>query len=137
MKQYLICTAIICLALASSASFAQEEQAATIDQRMEEARARLDLSDAQVEALAPVLERSMAARQSILSSYGVDLDSGTSVMQQLGRQNAMAMKKELDIVRADTFDAVDDILTDEQFGEFKGMQRERQAEMRKRMRGGS
>ena len=29
MKQYLICTAIICLALASSASFAQEEQAAT------------------------------------------------------------------------------------------------------------
>lgn len=136
MKQYLICTAIICLALASSASFAQEELAAKLDQRMEEARARLDLSDAQVEALTPVLERSMAAQQSILSDYGVDLNSGTNVMRQLGRKNAMAMKKKLDAARADTFDDIDDILTDEQFDEFKRMQRERQSEMRKRMRGG-
>lgn len=136
MKQYLICTAIICLAFANSASFAQEKRAATIEQRMEEARARLNLSDAQVEALAPVLEQSMAAQQSILSKYGVDLDSGTDVMQKLGRRNAMAMKKELDVVRADTLNAVDDILSDEQFDEFKRIQGERQAEMRKRIRGG-
>ena len=137
MKQHLICTAMVCLAFVNSVSFAQDEQAAAIEQRVEEARGRLNLSNSQVEALAPVLERSMASQQSILSKYGVDLDSGTSVMQRLGRQNAMAMKKELDAVRADTFNAVDDILTDEQFDEFKRMQRERQAEMRKRMRGGS
>lgn len=137
MKQYLICTAIICLAFANSASFAQDERAAATDQRVEEARARLNLSDAQAEALAPVLERSMAAQQSILSKYGVELDSGTDVMQKLGRRNAMAMKKELDVVRADTLNAVDDILTDEQFDEFKRIQGERQAEMRKRIRGGS
>ena len=136
MKQHLIWTAIICLAFANSASFAQDEQAAAIEQRMEEARARLNLSDAQVQALAPVLEQSMAAQQSILSKYGVDLDSGTDVMQKLGRRNAMAMKKELDVVRADTLNAVDDILSDEQFDEFKRIQGERQAEMRKRIRGG-
>jgi hypothetical protein len=136
MKQHLICTAIICLAIANSASFAQDAQAAAIDQRMEEARGRLNLSDAQVEALAPVLERTMASQQSILSKYGVDLESGRDVMQQLGPRNAMAMKKELDAVRADMLDAVDDILADDQFEEFQRIQNERQAEMRKRMRGG-
>ena len=136
MKQHLIWTAIICLAFANSASFAQDEQAAAIEQRMEEARGRLNLSDAQVEALAPVLERSMASQQSILSKYRVDLESGRDVMQQLGPRNAMAMKKELDAVRADMLEAVDDILADDQFEEFQRIQNERQAEMRKRMRGG-
>jgi hypothetical protein len=136
MKQYLICIAMIVLTFANSASFAQEERAATLEQRMEEARARLNLTDSQVEAITPVLEESMVAQQSILSRYGVDLESGTDPMQKLGRRTAMTMKKELDSVRTDTLDAVGDILTEEQFEEFKRLQRERQAEMRKRMRGG-
>jgi hypothetical protein len=136
MKQYLIYAAILCLAFASSASYSQDERAATIEQRMEEARARLNLTDSQVEAMTPVLKESMAEQQRVLSSYGVDLESGTGAMQQLGRRNAMAMKKELDAVRANTLDAVSNILTDEQFDEFTRLQGERQAEMRQRLRGG-
>ncbi len=45
-----------------------------------------------------------------------------------------AMKKELDAVRAETLTAVEKILTDEQFKEFKSIQEERRREMRNRLR---
>lgn len=135
MKRHLIRMAILCLAFASSLAFAQDDRAAGAEQRMAEMQARLDLSDTQVEALTPVLAESMAAQQRILSRYGINLESGSGAAQKLGPRDAMAMKKELDVVRADTLHAVDDILTDEQLDEFKRIQDERRAAMQKRIRG--
>jgi hypothetical protein len=102
---------------------------------MAEMRARLDLSETQVEALRPVLQESMAAQQSILSRYGINLENGRGAAQKLGPREALAMKKELDVIRTDTLHAVDDFLTDEQFDEFKRIQEERRAAMQKRIRG--
>jgi hypothetical protein len=45
------------------------------------------------------------------------------------------MKQELDAIRADTLKAAEDILTEEQFDEFKSLQNERQAQMRRHFRG--
>jgi hypothetical protein len=45
------------------------------------------------------------------------------------------MRKELDVVQADTLDALGRILNDEQMEEFKRMQEERKAEMRERILG--
>ena len=134
MKRHLIGASIICLLFASSPGIAQEDRAAAAKERMEETRARLNLSDEQVEALTPVLKESMTAQQSILSKYGVNLEGGSNGGQQLGLREARAMKKELDFVRTETLDTVDDILTDEQFDEFKRIQEERRAEMRQRIR---
>ena len=134
MKRHLIGATIICLLSASSPGIAQEDRAAAAKERMEETRARLNLSDEQVEALTPVLKQSMTAQQSILSKYGVNLEGGSNGGQQLGLREARAMKKELDVVRTETLDTVDDILTDEQFDEFKRIQEERRAEMRQRIR---
>ena len=47
---------------------------------------------------------------------------------------AGALKQELEVVREDTLEAVDDILTDEQLEEFKRMQEETKAEVRRRIR---
>lgn len=134
MKRHVISMTICCLAFASSPGFAQNDRAAGAEQRMAEMRARLDLSDTQVEALTPVVEASVAAQQGILSKYGINMESGSGAAQKLGPRKALAMKKELDAVRTDTLNAVDDILTDEQFDEFKRIQDERQAAMQKRIR---
>lgn len=135
MIRHMISMAILSLAFASPLALAQDDRAAGAEQRMAEMRARLDLSDAQVEALTPVLAESMAVQQSVLSKYGINLESGSGAAQKLRPRDAMAMKKELDVVRTDTLQAVDDILTDEQFDEFKRIQDERQAAMQKRIRG--
>ena len=135
MKRHLISITIFCLAFASSLGFAQDVRAAGAEQRMAELRARLDLSDTQVKALTPVVKESMAAQQSILSRYGINLESGRGAAQKLGPRDALAMKRELDGIRTDTLRAVDDILTDKQLDEFKRIQDERRAAMQKRIRG--
>jgi hypothetical protein len=132
----ILSTAIICfIVLFSPLILAGTDQAPQLEQRLEQAKARLGLTDGQVEQMAPVLQKSMEKQQSILSSYGIDLVGQSDPAQTLGVRKAMAMKQELDVVRADTLAAVEDILTDEQFDEFKRLQRERQAEMRERIRG--
>ena len=136
MKRTLISAAIIAFALASLLWSASEAQDGGAEQRMEEVRIRLGLSDAQAEALTPVLQESMTAQQSVLSKYGINLEGGTSSMNKLGRQDAMAMKGELDAVRSDTLDAVGEILSEAQLTEFKRVQTERAAQMRQRIRAG-
>ena len=44
------------------------------------------------------------------------------------------MGRDLEAVRADTNDALENILTEEQMREYQSMQNERRNEMRKRMR---
>jgi len=132
----ILSTAILCcIVLFSPLILAGTDQALQLEQRLEQAKARLGLTDGQVEQMAPVLQKSMEKQQSILSSYGIDLVGQSDPAQTLGIRKAMAMKQELDVVRADTLAAVEGILTSKQFDEFKRLQRERQAEMRERIRG--
>lgn len=129
----IIATAIA--TLASPLALADDDRAAMLEQRMEEAKARLELSDEQVDQVAPVLERSAAAQQDILSRYGVDLDSSGAPASGLGFRQLRAMRSELDSVRAGTLEDLQSILTAEQLGEYKRIQEERQAAMRDRIRG--
>lgn len=132
MKRYLIGMTVIFALTASPPSLAQTGP--DPEQRMEEVTSRLGLSDEQVEQLAPVLEKSRAAQQEILSKYGIDLESGSGPSQKLGMRNGRAMRQELDVVRSDMLAEVEGILTNEQFEAFKQIQEERRAEMRERVR---
>lgn len=118
---------------AASAASGQEPQMTDAESRLEQAMARMELSDEQKEALVPVLKSSMSSQQQILASYGIDIERGERPAQGLGMRNAMAMKRELDAVRADTLKAVSGILNAEQFEEFERIQAKRQAAMRERI----
>ena len=124
-----------CLVIFSPLTLAETDQAAQLEQRLEQAKARLGLTDDQLEQMAPVLQETMDAQQRILTSYGIDLEGQDDPAQTLGVRKAMAMKRELDVVRADLLAAVEGILTNEQFDKFKRLQSERQSEMRTRIRG--
>ena len=133
-KAVLIAATFIAI-LATSPASGQESQATDAEFRLEQTMARLELSDEQKEALAPVLEDSMSAQQEILASYGINIEKGERPAQGLGMRNAMAMKRELDAVRADTLETVSGILSAEQFEEFKRIQAERQAAVREHIMG--
>ena len=134
-KAIFIAVTFIGILVASPAS-GQEAQVSDAGLRLEQTTARLALSDKQKAALAPVLENSMSAQRDILASYGIDIEKGERPAQGLGIRNAMAMKRELDAVRADTLKTVSGIMSAEQFEEFKRIQAERQTEMRERIKGG-
>ena len=137
MKQLLSKAAILSLVLISPFALANSDRMAQVEQRMEEARERLNLSDEQMDQMTPVLAESMEKRREILSSYGIDPENWANTKGKLGLRKALAMKKELDAVRKDTFQALDGVLTDGQLQEFKRIQAERQSEMRERIRGSS
>ena len=122
--------------LVTSPASGQESQVTNAELRLEQTMTRLELSDEQKEALAPVLENSRSAQQEILASYGIDVEKGERPAQRLGIRNAMAMKRELDAVGADTLNTVSGILSADQFEEFKRIQAERQAEIQERIKGG-
>ena len=136
MNRIITTSATVLFMTFSLLAFAQDDRTAQFEQRMEEARTRLDLSDEQVEAFSPVLKDSITEQRRILSNYGVNLDDRSDTAGRLGIRQARAMRKELEEVRADTQSALKPILNDEQLDEFQRMQEERRAEMRERIRGG-
>ncbi len=135
MTRILTAVALVALVLVGPPAVADEDRAAQVEQRMEEARTRLNLSDEQVDQVAPLLEESMRAQQNIMESYGID-PGNQAGMEKIGLRQARAMSRELNAVRSSTVDALGGVLTDQQLDEFKAMQEERKAEMRERMRAG-
>jgi hypothetical protein len=136
MIRILMVLAVVILANVCLPSFAGEGSVSQTEQRLEAMKARLDLSEDQVAQMAPVLEASRAASQRILASYGIDLENREDNTSKLDFRQARAMRKEMDPVRADTLSALETILTEDQLVEFKKIQKEREAEMRGRIRGG-
>ena len=75
-----------------------EAQIAEIEQRFEEIRERLNLTDEQRTAMEPILRRSIAERIGILEKYGVSRNGGN----QPGFRQLRAMRKELEAAREQT-----------------------------------
>ncbi|MFB1487057.1 MULTISPECIES: hypothetical protein [unclassified Thiocapsa] len=134
MKSLLAIVSLITLVLASPLSTANEDRAAELKGRMQEAQARLNLSDAQIDQMAPIMERAMQAQKDILARYGMDPENRNGSGSRPGLRQMRAMKQEMAVVRSDTRAALEPILSDAQMAEFQRMQEERKAQMRERMR---
>jgi len=116
---------------ASPAAQAEEDRAAQFEERIAETKARLNLSDEQVEQLTPILKAGFEAQMAVFEKNGIDLENGDpNNRKKLGFRAARKLRKEMDAVRANTLDEVEEILSDEQFSEYKEIQAERKKEMR-------
>ena len=91
-----------------------ENASAVLEDMFAETKARLDLTDEQVEQVTPILQSSFESRRAILLKYGIDIESRKPPAQKLGFRKARTLGKELDNVRASTLRELDDILTEEQ-----------------------
>jgi len=109
----------------------EEDRAAQFEERITETKARLNLSDEQVEQLTPILKSGFEAQMVVLEKNGIDLKNGDpNNGEKLGFRAARKLRKEMDAVRANTSDEVEKILSDEQFSEYKEIQAERKKKMR-------
>jgi hypothetical protein len=121
--------ALACIAL--PAAQAEEDRAAQFEERLAETKARLNLSDEQVEQITPILRSGFETQMAVLEKYGIDLqDVDPDGRKKLGFRDARKLRKEMDAVRANTSDEVENILSDEQFSEYKEIQAERKKKMR-------
>jgi Spy/CpxP family protein refolding chaperone len=134
MKSLFVTVSLITLVLASPLSTAKEDRAADLKGRMQEAQARLNLSDAQIDQMAPIMERAMQAQKDIMARYGMDPEDRNGSGSRPGLREMRAMKQEMAVVRSDTRAALEPILSDAQMAEFQRMQEERKAQMRERVR---
>ena len=128
------CLGFTVLMLVPAGASAQESDLAD-DPWFGATRERLSLTDDQAEQLAPILRASRAGQKTVLSAYGIDLAAGNGDGTTLTIREARALKRDLNEVRDDTLEAVNDVLDAEQLEEFERIQAERSAEIRARIRG--
>ena len=111
----------------------QGERVDELRGRFAEIRDRLALTDEQREAAAPIIRSSMERQLVILGQFGID-PTARGERPQIGLGEARELRKALDVVRADTLEALAEVLSAEQVEEYRSIQQEGQREMRRRLR---
>ncbi|MEM8560020.1 MAG: hypothetical protein AAGG50_19560, partial [Bacteroidota bacterium] len=106
---------------------ARERLRAQVDATLD----RLDVTDAQRAAVAPILEASMLERLAVLQAYGIDPQNPSAN----GRPSIRTMRKmrgDIEDVQERTEEQLEEHLTDDQIDAWKDIEKERQAQMRAR-----
>ena len=117
-----------------------EERLAEFQQRLDSARARLQLGDEQVEQLLPILRENFEGTMAILEEHGIDIwgfAEGRS-NRRLNLRQLRSLGRDLDAVREAMFEKIEELgfLSQEQFTEFKEIQEEQRQVLRERLRAG-
>lgn len=113
---------------------ARTEQLEELRQRLEEARTLLDLTDAQVEQVRPILRAGSEAILGVLQEHGIDLRDPSGGANRLGFRQLRRVQRDLNAVREQTLEDLDEVLTDEQLESYKEIQEENRQAMRERLR---
>ena len=104
-----------------------------MQERVQEYRERLNLSDEQVAAIRPILQKSLEDRIAVLKQYGVDAEN-RSRGDQLSMSDRRAIGGEMKKIRDETNQSLSDILDEQQMKEYLVIAKERQAELRQKMK---
>ena len=119
-------TAYVLLALAALTAAGASER----EQRAEEVRERLALTDEQREQVAPVLRESFRKQLSIYREYGLPREKDN----RLSLREARKLGKDMDRLRRETLDELSAFLTPEQLKEYRKIQQENKRATRQRLR---
>ena len=131
------CSTTIAAGMEPTAPSPQARGTELVDQfqrQLQNTRTRLNLTDAQVEQVGPILQAAFEARLEVLREYGIDLRADSGSTGRLGFFQARRLRRDLDGVQERTMDELDDVLTDAQLEEYEGLQEERREAMRERLR---
>ena len=110
------------------------ERLEVFQQRLEEARIRLDLTDEQVEQVRPILRTEFEALLDVLQEYGIDLQDRSGGAGRLGFLRLRRLQRDVNALREQTLEDLDEVLTDGQLETYKAIQEENRQAMRERLR---
>lgn len=128
------CLQVVILAMIHPV-FAESGPGTREQEQFAEVSERLSLSDEQSEQLRPILSAAAESQREILSRYGIDLDSDDPPTKKIGLFQGRRLRGEMSKVESRTMNQLEEILTDRQLDEFKSIQDERRAVMKRRIRG--
>ena len=124
----------VAVGIVSTASAQEVDRAEKLRERLTETRARLNLTDDQIEQIRPILRAGMEAQIKVLEKHGIDIRNRSGERARLGFRQLRRLGRDLDKVRERTVGDLADVLTDAQIAEYKKIQQERKAALRKRLR---
>ena len=115
-----------------------DERIAELTQRLAETQERLQLTDEQIEQLLPLLKENLQTTKTVLEEHGIDLQNRTEgdSDRRPSLRKLRALDRDLDDVREALLDKIEELgfLSDEQFSEFKKVQKEQRKALRGRLR---
>ena len=132
--------AVLCAASPTAGAVQQRdgERLAQLQERLEEARARLKLTDEQSEQIRPILRAGMEKQMAVLEKHGIDLRGEGAARRGRPSQQRLrelrALGDDLEAVRKETRTELKEVLSKEQFKEFKKLQEEGREAMRQAIR---
>ncbi len=112
--------------LLTGASWANAQDAAQLEARMEETRSRLNLTEDQITQLKPILEAHFEAQTAILSKYDL---GGQNRENRPDIETLRALRRELDENKTKTATSLKGILSSAQMAEFEEIQTERKQQI--------
>ena len=111
-----------------------DEQIAQIRERMQETRERLNLTDAQIEQVTPILRAGFEAQMEVLEKHGVDFRNPAGERSRLRLRQLRRLRGDLEEVRERTVEQLSDVLSEEQIEVYKEIQEERRQANSERIR---
>ncbi len=106
------------------------ERVDPLRQRLEEARARLNLTDKQVDQVRPILRAGFDAMLEVLEEHGIDIGNRSGSGRRLGFRQLRRLQRDLNAVAEQTIEDLGAVLNDEQIEIYKEIQEENREAMR-------
>ena len=127
--------AFAAIGIASMALAQERDRAGKLRQHLEEARARLKLTDDEIKRIRPILRAGIRSQAKVLEKHGLDIGgrSGERSSRRSLRQ-LRQLGRDLDRVRGQTIRDLGAVLNEAQVKEYKQIQKERKQALRKRLR---
>ena len=132
--------ALVIVMTSLSAGAAEQErrlsdaQLAQVEERLAEARERLDLTAEQEEAIKPILRDGAERSGEVFAGYGVTADTLGSKEGRLSFREMRRLRGDMDAVRAETRASLAEVLSAEQMETWDELAEESRARMREQIR---
>ena len=127
--------AFAAIGIASMALAQERDRAGKLRQHLEEARARLKLTDDEIKRIRPILRAGIRSQAKVLEKHGLDIGGRSGERSsRLSLRQLRQLGRDLDRVREQTAKDLADVLSAAQIQAFREIQKERKQALRKRLR---
>ena len=110
-----------------------DEQLALVEERIQEARERLNLTDEQTDQVVPILRAGFEALLVVLEEHGIDIENRSGERNRPRLRQLRRLNRDLEEVRERTVEQLSDVLSDEQIEVYRELQEERRQALRARV----
>lgn len=126
---FLLVTPITVVAAAEEAAVPAESVETQIKERVEAAKERLGLTDAQLDQIRPIIAASIEGQREVFAKYGI---AGQGDVSGLSFREKRKLRNDVKALRKSTSEQLAEVLSDEQMRQYEALAEERRSALRER-----